>query len=336
MQLLKTAFLKNDFSLALAVSLSVTTAFSLSACNNDHHNASSAPVTPATSTLSGTAATGKVFVGKVEAINKAGVKSAPVIVGADGKFSVTVEKDAPYLLHAISPSGDPLQDLYSYAAAESDTNVTSLTTQAVLDANENKPLAALLNSWATATLDDAKFIASAKKVTANLKDIFTAKGLTDVTKINPFTYSFTAGSGVGLDGVMDQVKFTYNCSATACSYDVKNGESTFGWSATIDTSGITIDLKDVSNNGNPVPTGSFTLEIVTTVSGIATPLTVKNIPKPTNKAEFCDDSSVKNAYSQTTGLTLKSCDFDGTKGRITAEIASPIGAIPYTIDYTYK
>lgn len=330
MQPLKTAFSKNRLSLALAV----TAALSLSACNNDNNN--STPTTPATSTLSGTAATGKAFVGKIEAINKAGIKSAPVTVGADGKFSVTVENGAPYLLHAISPSGDPLQDLYSYAAAAGNTNVTSLTTQAVLDANENKPLAALINSWATATLTDAKIIASAKKVTANLKDIFTAKGLTDVTKINPFTYRFTAGSGVGLDGVMDQVKFTYNCSATACSYDVKNGESTFGWSATIDTSGITIDLKDVTNGGNPVPTGSYTLEIITTVSGISTPVTVKNIPKPANRAEFCDDSSVKSAYTQTAGLTLKSCEFDGTKGRITAEIASPIGAIPYSIDYTYK
>jgi hypothetical protein len=334
MQPFKKAFSKNHLSIGLAVTMSVTALLSLTACNNDNNN--STPTTPATSTLSGTAATGKAFVGKVEAINKAGVKSAPATVGTDGKFSVTVEKGAPYLLHAISPSGDPLQDLYSYAAAESDTNVTSLTTQAVLDANDNKPLAALINSWATATLNDAKIIASAKKVTANLKDIFAAKGLTDVTKINPFTFHFTAGSGVGLDGVLDQVKFTYNCSATACSYDVKNGESTFGWSATIDTSGITIDLKDVSNNGTPVTTGSFTLEIVTTVSGIATPLTIKNVPKPASKAEFCDDSSVKNAYSQTTGLTLKSCDFDGTKGRITAEIASPIGVFPYTIDYTYK
>ena len=329
MYLLKTNLSINVLNLALAA----TVALSLAACNDDDNKA---PAKPATSTLTGTAATGKAFVGKVEVINKAGVKSAPVTIGADGKFSVTVENGAPYLLHAISPSGDPLQDLYSYAAAAGNTNVTSLTTQAVLDANENKPLAALINNWATATLNDAKIIASAKKVTANLKDIFTAKGLTDVTKINPFTYSFTAGSGVGLDGVMDQIKFTYNCSATACSYDVKNGESTFGWSATIDTSGITIDLKDVNNNGTPVPTGSFNLEIVTTVSGISTPVTIKNIPKPADKAAFCDDSSVKDAYTKTPGLTLKSCDFDGTKGRISAEIASPIGVIPYIIDYTYK
>ena len=330
MQSSKTAFSKNHLSIGLAVSALL----SLTACNNDNNN--STPTTAVTASISGTAATGKAFVGKVEAINKAGVKSAPVTVGADGKFSVTVEKGAPYLLHGISQSGDPLQDLYSYDGTESDTNITSLTTQAVLDANDNKPLAALINSWATATLDDAKIIASAKKVTANLKDIFAAKGLTDVTKINPFTFKFTAGSGVGLDGVMDQVKFTYNCSATACSYDVKNGESRFGWNATIDTSGITIDLKNVINNGTPVATGSFTLDIVTTVSGIATPVTIANVPKPASKAEFCDDSSVKNAYSQTTGLTLKSCDFDGTKGRITAEIASPIGAFPYTIDYTYR
>ncbi|MBC7750726.1 MAG: hypothetical protein H7Z73_03270 [Candidatus Saccharibacteria bacterium] len=333
MQTLKKTFSKNHLTLALLV----TAGLSLSACN-DNNNSTSTP-TPApstTSTLTGTAATGKAFVGKVEAINKAGVKSAPVTIGADGKFTLVVPNGAPYLLHAISPSGDPLQDLYSYAAAAGNTNVTSLTTQAVLDANENKPLAALVNSWATATLNDAKIIASAKKVTANLQSIFTAKGLTDVTKINPFTYSFTAGSGVGLDGVMDQIKFNYNCSATACSYDVKNGESTFGWSATIDTSGITIDLKNVNSNGTPIATGSYTLEIVTTISGITTPVTIKNIPKPANKAEFCDDSSVKNAYSQTAGLTLKSCEFDGTKGRITAEISSPIGVIPYTIDYTYK
>lgn len=330
MQSLKTVFSKNRLSLALAV----TAAVSLSACNDDNNN--STPTAPATSNISGTAATGKAFVGKVEAINKAGVKSAPVTVGADGKFSVVVENGAPYLIHAISPTGDPLQDLYSYAAAAGNTNVTSLTTQAVLDANENKPLVDLINSWATATLTDAKIIASAKKVTANLKDIFTAKGLTDVTKINPFTYSFTAGSGTGLDGVMDQVKFTYNCNKTICSYDVKNGESSFSWSPSIDTSGITIDLKDISTNGTPVPTGSYTLEIVTTFSGISTPVTVKNIPKPANKEEFCGDTSVTSAYNQTAGLTLKSCTFDGTKGRITAELASPIGVIPYTIDYTYK
>lgn len=319
----------------LGVAFAVAAAFSLAACNGDDDNAAPTPTAPSNVTLTGTAATGKAFVGKIEAVNNKGTKSTPVTVNADGTYSITVPEGAPYLLHAIDPSGDPLKDLYSYAAAVAKTNVTPLTTQAVLDANDNKPLATLAANWATAALADAKVLASAKKVTANLSEIFAAQGLSNVNKINPFNYSFTAGSHTGLDGVLDQVKISYNCSASVCSYDVKNGETTFGWKATIDTSGIVFDLKDVHNGGNPVPTGSYTLDIVTTVSGIATPkITIKNIPKPANKSEFCSASDTQDAYKNIPNFSLLSCEFSGNTGRITAQVTSPI-VINYSIDYTY-
>jgi hypothetical protein len=323
--------------LHLSAALIAVTALSLTACNNndDDNAAAPAPAAPSNVTLTGTAATGKAFSGKIEAVNKAGVKSTAVTVNADGTYSVVVPAGAPYLLHAIDPSGDPTKDLYSYAAAVGKTNVTSLTTQALLDANDNKPLAALVSAWATATLNDAKVLASAKKVTANLSDILAAKGLTNVPKINPFTYSFVAGSHTGYDAVLDQVKISYNCSASVCSYDVKNGESSFSWKATIDTSGITFDLKDINNGGNPVPTGNFTLDIVTTVSGFAAPkVTINNIPKPANKAEFCSASATTDAYKNLSNFSILSCDFNGTSGRITAQVTSPI-TVTYTIDYTY-
>ncbi len=326
----------SQLGLHFGVGLLAVTALTLTACNNnDDDNTPAPPAGPANVTLTGTAATGKAFVGKIEAVNKAGVKSAPVTVNADGSYSVVVAEGAPYLLHGIDPSGDPTKDLYSYAAAVGKTNVTSLTTQALLDANDNKPLAALVSAWATASLNDAKVLASAKKVTANLSAILTAKGLTDVPKINPFKFNFVAGSHTGYDAVLDQIKISYNCSASLCSYDVKNGESSFSWSASIDTSGITFDLKDVTSGGNPVPTGSYSLDIVTTVSGFASPkVTINNVPKPANKSEFCSAPNTQDAYKNLANFSILSCDFNGTTGRITAQVTSPI-AISYTIDYTY-
>jgi hypothetical protein len=89
----------------------------------------------------------------LEVVNKNGVKNQ--LLWGDGKFSIDVEKGAPYLLKATK--GDVT--LYSYAGGAGNVNVTQLTSQAILAINqkpENRDynsLADIYNHLATLVKD---------------------------------------------------------------------------------------------------------------------------------------------------------------------------------------
>ena len=130
-------------------------------CNDDDNSSSNNSGQQQTTTekLTGTAATGAALAGaNVEVVNKNGTTKS-VVAGADGKFSIDVEKGAPYLLKATKGTGESQVTLYSYASAAGNVNVTQLTTQAILAANkadekrDYNSLAEIYTNWAKLTKD---------------------------------------------------------------------------------------------------------------------------------------------------------------------------------------
>ena len=95
-------------------------------CNDDDNSSSNNSGQQQTTTekLTGTAATGAALAGaNIEVVNKNGTTKS-VVAGADGKFSIDVEKGAPYLLKATKGTGESQVTLYSYASAAGNVNVT--------------------------------------------------------------------------------------------------------------------------------------------------------------------------------------------------------------------
>lgn len=107
-------------------------------CNDDDNSSNKNPGQQQTTTekLTGTVATGAALAGaNIEVVNKNGTTKS-VVAGADGKFSIDVEKGAPYLLKATKGTGESQVTLYSYASAAGNVNITQLTTQAILAAKK--------------------------------------------------------------------------------------------------------------------------------------------------------------------------------------------------------
>ncbi len=333
--------------LAIAI---CTAAVAITGCDDDKDN-NSGTITPVTTkeTVKGTAATGKAFVGKVVVQNKNGVVSDPVSIGADGKFSVSVEKGAPYIIKAYNDT----DTLYSFAATAADNvNVTQLTTQAIFAVNTDpdnrdySTLADIFTQWKKVTTEtpaaeiQASLDQAAKEAIANLKALFDANGY-DTTKGYPdlFKTSFTVGA-TGLDKVLDGVSITglnQACTGTGstytCNVKYKVGESTnYEWSYNISTTGITVKLTPGTTGGS----GNYNLDITVLAAGVASPVIhVQNIAKPSNQSEFCSINDIKDRLPPGSGFTVNSCTFNGTTGTIAATVTVSGFGVSYSVKYEY-
>lgn len=188
----------------------VSASMLLTACNDDDPKTSNTPNAPATQTeeINGVAATGKPFTGKIEVVNAKGQKSTAIDIAADGTFTVTVPKGAPYLLKAFNDATG--EALYSYAAAAGRANVTQLTTAALFDVNAQVDVQKLYEDWAkqASTVTQESVLQSAAEVVANLKSQMLAVGLTaaKVNALNVFNYEFEAKATNKFDNLLDLVK----------------------------------------------------------------------------------------------------------------------------------
>lgn len=328
----------------------LSTVVVMTGCGSDDNDSSSnnnGQQQTTTEKLTGTVATGAALAGaNLEVVNKNGVKKL-VVVGMDGKFSIDVEKGAPYLLKATK--GDVT--LYSYAGGAGNVNVTQLTTQAILAINqepENRDynsLADIYSHWSIlakdSTIDEMNTAINqaAKEVVANLKTIFdanidTSKGYPDI-----FKTVFSANS-TGLDKVLDQVKIsglnnvctgvgsTYSCNV---NYLV-NGQN-FEWNYSVNTSGLNI-IVDLGNNPN-IPSGNYTLKVTTSVMGQGASVTINNVPKPTNQSEFCGSNDVAAQLPQGQ-FKINSCSFNGSVGNINATVNANGYSVTYDVKYEYS
>ena len=325
-------------------------ALALVACGGGGDSPAAGPVAPAAVTvqLKGVAATGAAIANAtVKAVNAKGVSSTAV-TAADGSFTVTISDAAPYVLSVTDGAG---KQWVSYAPAAGDVNITPLTTLAMLDANAGKPLADLVNGWGTTRLTDAAVTAAAKKVNANFRSQIQGQGLNPNT-LNIFNQTFTANH-TGLDAVLDGMRVSLNCSATACTQSITqpNGQSLISWNASISTTGIDISWTAATGGGgtggtinvslgacaaNP-PAGSYSLVVQTTVSGLGSvpipEICINGLPaKPSTQSEFCADASVQQQLPP--GVSIVSCSYTDPTGVISARITAPF-ALDYSVRYTF-
>ncbi|KXZ69223.1 hypothetical protein AVENLUH5627_01656 [Acinetobacter venetianus] len=329
----------------------LSTFIMIGGCNDDNSSSSnSGQQQTATETLTGTVATGKALSGaNLEVINKNGMTKS-VVVDGNGKFSIAVEKGAPYLLKVTKGEGESQTILYSYASTAGNVNVTQLTTQAILAANkadetrDYDSLAEIYANWAqllkVSTIDEinAAIDKAAKEVVANLKTVFDAS--IDTSKGYPsiFKTTFNADS-TGLDKVLDQVKINglnSKCTGIGSTYqcDVQytvNGQN-FVWNYNIDTTGLNV-VVDLGNNPN-IPSGNYNLKVTTSVMGQGATVTIPNIPKPANQNEFCasDDVTAQLPDGQ---FKINSCSFNGAVGSINATINTNGFSVTYDVKYEY-
>lgn len=247
----------------------------LIACGGDDKKSSGTNNPPAaqTETIKGVAATGKPFAGKIKVINASGVESSEVTIAADGSYTVTVPKGAPYLIKAYNDQ----QTLYSYAAtvkASSPVNVTQLTTAAIyhsydelLGDDSRNNLSELYRDWKTIVTADAAELSSmlelnAKITLSNIYGLLREQGFSeaDAKKINIFNYPFQAVMGNPFDGMLDDFQLNYACSAQqVCSVEYLVNGASYQWSYEV-LDGINIDF---NGGGTGVVTGENCLANVT-------------------------------------------------------------------------
>ena len=326
--------------------LAMAAAATLTACGGgDDAVATPTAQAAATVTLSGTAATGAPMANALVTASNAKGEQATVRTGTDGKFTITVADAAPYALSVTDASG---KVWYSYAPQSGVANITPLTTLALLDANGQKPLADLIKGWASANLTADAVLASARKVNANLQSLMTSKGL-DATKLNVFAAPFAADH-TGLDALLDAMRVSFNCSASACSQSIlgPQGNLLVSWNGNIATTGIALSWAATDNTGTgsagtllvavgscmAPKAGTYSLVVQTSVSGIAVPeICIDGLPdKPASQADFCAATDINAQLPP--GASIKGCTYNGNVGTITAQITTPV-VIDYTITYTF-
>lgn len=299
--------------------------------------------TATTVQVTGLAATGAAIANAtVTAVNAKGEK-ATAVTNASGMFSVTIADAAPYLLSVADAAG---KTWYSFAQAAGSANINPLTTLAVLQANAGRPLADLSAGWSTRQLTAGQVLDAAKVVNANFSALMQSKGVT-AASTNIFTAAFSA-NGQGLDAVLDAMRVSISCSATACTQTINapNGALLINWNANISTNAITFSWTGGGTSGTldigvgscKAPrTGTYSLVVQTTVTGLgAIPIPeicVDGLPaKPANQAEFCGSGTVTQQLPP--GVAVVSCSYDGTTGTIAARISQPF-VIDYSLKYTF-
>jgi hypothetical protein len=217
------------FKRHLGSSLLLGAALLLSACGADYRS---------TVTLTGTAATGAAIANADVQVTNADGETVIARTDSQGRFNAVVNQAAPYLLSTVDSSG---RNWYSYATGQSNTaNITPLTTLAVLDANGNRPLAALAADWYRTQLSDTKVAEAAARVNAHLASQMTQAGVNPNTT-NIFTQPFSP-NGLGLDAVLDAIRVGVNCSGSACTQSLMNprGQTLVNWNPQIPLTGISI------------------------------------------------------------------------------------------------
>jgi hypothetical protein len=181
------------------------------------------PPNPATITLSGIVAKGAAFTGaSVLATNSTGSLNTPVLVGADGTYSMTLPADVklPIVLTASKPAPTGETESYSTVvadAANTTANITPITNviTALLSSNGNPDqLAAQVSRGALIT--QATLTDKTQAVQGVLKPAIDALG---VTGVDPIKGSFVV-SGNGYSKLLDSINATLIPNGNVTSIEI--------------------------------------------------------------------------------------------------------------------
>ena len=177
----------------------------LAACGGGGGGASSdtatpTPVTPASLTLSGTAATGKAVVGAVAAICSTGTGTATSL--ANGSYQITVSGGVLPCIVKITDasSGAVLHSVATGSGATATVNITPLTELVLAQAAGGKAatLFAGFDAAAQAKVGAAALAAATTSVATALQSVLSLTG------INPFTDTLVAANGGAAGNGLDQ------------------------------------------------------------------------------------------------------------------------------------
>jgi len=331
---------------ATALVLAALFGAGLAACGGGGDDAATtAPAAAPAITLSGVAATGAPISGREVRITNANGATSTVITAPDGSFTLRVTDAAPYLLTVTDAAG---QTWYSYAAQAGVANITPLSTLALLQANGGRPLAALLANWGTTRIDPAAALAAAATLNANFQAQLQAQGL-DPRSFNVFNSAFLANRS-GFDAVLDALRITFNCTATACTQQIDSpaGATLLTWNANASTAGISLSFSGAGTAGSttinvnlgacqPAAAGTWSMLVDTTVEGLAgvsiPQVCVNGLPgAPASQAEFCNSNDFRSQLPP--GIEVLSCSYAGNVGTYSVRISSPV-VISYTVKYTF-
>lgn len=105
-----------------------------------------------------------------------------------------------------------------------------------------------------------------------------------------------------------------------------------------------VSFGDVVIDAGTPSNATLDISVTTDLGAPVLPITINNVPKPANQAEFCNDPALQQAVIQNAGISqatwsMTGCTFNGTSGRMTGvlNITSPIAlSVPLTADYTYR
>lgn len=161
---------------------------------------------PATNTISGTAAGGLPVVGFVNVKGAAGnVVSSDIEV--DGSYSVDVSTlTAPFILYAEGTVNNETVKYYSAAVGTGTLNITSVTDFIVRNAVAGDPDAAYGN-WEATQISEAELTLAADTARAQFAQVLIALGH-DVTTVDLLRTPFSANQ-TGLDLVLEVISFDY-------------------------------------------------------------------------------------------------------------------------------
>ncbi len=259
----------------------------LTGCGNDSQSTNSNLNPTAQTTINGTAATGLAMAGGTVEVTNANGKKSSTTINADGTYSVGIDKASPYLVKATTKAsaGVEAKSEYGYAtdATASNVNVTQLTTLALFDAAGQVKPDSVYADWANkkTAVTEAKVMEAAKKVVANLSTALKAQGYTDaeISTLNVLNQKFTPATatsptGDRFDKVLDVVKPTYSCTATACTGSYLVNGTTVNWNTNVSTAGVNISM------GGAGPAGSGGACMVNiTVMGVGNKVCLNNFPE---------------------------------------------------------
>ena len=333
----------------------------LAACGGGGGDDGSAATVAGTATISGVAAIGAPITNQKVTVTNAQGASQETQTSSTGAFSVTIDDVAPFVIRVNDASGNTW---YSYTPAAGTVNVNPMTTLALLSANNNQPLSALVTNWANAPLTQSAVLDAAKKLNANLQNVMTANSV-PYTSTNIFNGAFAA-NGTGMDAVLDDLGVSISCSTNSCTQIINwfsgAGTTTITWNNSIDTTGITLSWSTTGGNtggtggsggggtggsgtigvnlgscSSNAQAGTYSMVVQTSVAGLGAgtipEICVDGLPdRPVDQSDFCSDNTVTNQLPN--GVSITSCSFSGNTGTIGARITSPY-TLDYTVSYTF-
>ena len=335
----------------LGRTLVVVAAATLAACGGGSDGDSTSPPAVVATSLSGTAATGAPIAGgTVQVRCSGGAAVLEAVTSANGTWRV--DTTGQVLPCAVRVTGGALasdQALHSVALTFDTTNITPLTDLIVANATGKQPMA-----WwgSTGPADMASLTTT--QVDRALTGLRSALGLAALQTFDPRTVTFTAAPKDKVDDVLEalwqalaNVGMDYAALVNAAS------NTTFtlsdGFRIALNNAHTTITVGGSGGGtGGGGSGGAYTLTLTVNAGGVAAPpVTITNVPKPTNQAEFCGEitnpsSGIGLAQVVPGGsgtLTISSCAFNGSTGNVSATltITSPVATtVPYTVTYTYN